>query len=565
MVKIIPAVKDLKIDKGFLKSKTIFFENLNCDKRIVAALSKLPFDKAGAKLSVFVNGNCGEGYELFIVEDEIKITAESDAGAFYAVQTLRQLFMEDKVPCLQIKDKPDFAYRGFYHDVTRGKVPTVETLKKLIDQMAYYKLNSLQLYVEHTYEFEEYDDLIQKTGYLTSDEFKELDAYCKQNFIDFIPSLATFGHLYELLNQEKYKDLRVLKEHKGGLNFWMERMLHHTLDPMHPKSIEVVKSLISQYMPNFSSEYFNICCDETFDLHSLEGADVGKLYIDFVSQIIDFVKQNGKKVMMWADILLQHPETIDILPEDTYFLNWDYSHAPSEEKIMKFAKLGRKQIVCPGTTSWSRLCENVAVEELNISLSAEYGLKHGAVGLLNTNWGDWGNPCSIELAMYGMVLGAEKAWSVSTQIDDDFYARINAVLYENENGIQYLKAVSSLIDCIHWTNFVENYFDYRFNEGKAHRLDLIMDLAETQQMYKQLKENLNAEKWANDEYREEMILSAEGACLMAELSRKMAHEPCERVTDTNEWLKKFSNKWLKKNKPSELYKIAEIFTYLEEN
>lgn len=565
MVKIIPAVKDLKIDKGFLKSKTIFFENLNCDKRIVAALSKLPFDKAGAKLSVFVNGNCGEGYELFIVEDEIKITAESDAGAFYAVQTLRQLFMEDKVPCLHIKDKPDFAYRGFYHDVTRGKVPTVKTIKQLIDQMAYYKLNSLQLYVEHSYEFKEYADIIEKTGYLTSDELKEIDAYCKQNFIDFIPSLATFGHLYELLNQEKYKDLRVIKEHKSGLNFWIERMLHHTLDPKNPKSIEIVKSLISQYMPNFESEYFNICCDETFDLHTLEGEDVGKLYIDFVSQIISFVKQNGKKVMMWADILLQHPETIEILPEDTYFLNWNYCDTPSEERIMNLSKLGRKQIVCPGTTSWSRLCENVTIEELNISRMAEYGFKHGAVGLLNTNWGDWGNPCSIELAMYGMVLGAEKAWSVTTEVDDDFYDRVNALLYENKNGIQYLKAVSALLDSIHWTNFVENYFDYRFNEGKAHRVDLVVDLSEVQRIYKELKESLDSEKWSRDEYREEMLISAEGACLMAELSRKMAHESCKRLTDTKEWLDKFRTKWLKKNKPSELYKIEEIFTYLEEN
>ena len=60
--------------------------------------------------------------------------------------------MEEQVPCLHIKDKPDFKYRGFYQDVTRGKIPTVDTIKKLIDTMAYYKLNSLQLYVEHVFE-----------------------------------------------------------------------------------------------------------------------------------------------------------------------------------------------------------------------------------------------------------------------------------------------------------------------------------------------------------------------------------------------------------------------------
>jgi hypothetical protein len=98
---------------------------------------------------------------------------------------------------------------------------------------------------------------------------------------------------------------------------------------------------------------------------------------------------------MWADILLEHPETIEELADDICFLNWNYDAEPSEEKIVQLAKKGRKQIVCPGTTTWNRFCENVAVEESNISLMAEYGYKHGAIGMLNTNWGDWGNPCSI--------------------------------------------------------------------------------------------------------------------------------------------------------------------------
>ena len=73
----------------------------------------------------------------------VKIQAESPAGAFYAIQTLRQILKEETVPCLHIKDRPDFKYRGFYQDVTRGKIPTVATLKKLIDDMAYYKLSFL--------------------------------------------------------------------------------------------------------------------------------------------------------------------------------------------------------------------------------------------------------------------------------------------------------------------------------------------------------------------------------------------------------------------------------------
>ena len=566
MLNLIPMVKHLEVKDGFLSHKTVYYNTSDLDKRLLNALSALPHGENGAKLDINVGNANNEEYELIITEEGITINAQCTKGAFYAIQTLRQIFAADKIPCLHIKDHPDFEHRGFYHDVTRGKIPTVATVKALIDKMAYYKLNSLQLYVEHTYEFEEYKELNKTLGCFSSAELKEIDDYCKQNFVEFIPSLATFGHLYELLNQEEFKNLRVLKD-ADNTNFWHARMAHHTIDPLNPESISVVKSLIDQYAPNFESDYFNICCDETFDLREYEkkGEDVGKLYIDFVCKIIDHIKQKGKKVMMWADILLDHPETIDILPDDICFLNWEYSPTPDEGKIIKFKETNRKQIVCPGTSSWSRLCENVAIEEKNISLMAEYGYEHGALGILNTNWGDWGNPCCLELAMYGLVLGAEKSWSVKTEIDDAFYDRVNAVLYKNKNGIQLLKELSSMHDLVGWNEFAANYFEHRYGSRKAYKDCLRADVQQIQKAYKELSDKLNAEEWSNDEYRQEMLISAEGICLIAELAQKFAGNEVSRVTNTCEWLSKYKNKWLAKNKNSELYRIEEMFAYCEEN
>lgn len=564
MIKIVPNVKELKTKEGFLKNSFVCFENLNCDKRVQTAINKLPLNKNGAKLDVVV-GECGENYELFIEEDTITIKAGGPQGAFYAVQTLRQIFDQGKVPCLYIKDEPDFKYRGFYHDVTRGKIPTVSTIKSLIDNMAYYKMNSLQLYVEHVYEFEEYSDLRETHGFYTGAEIKEIREYCESNFIDFIPSLSTFGHLYELLNQEKYKHLRVLKDYTHP-NFWHSRMERYTIDPLHTQSIEVIKSLIKQYAPNFESDYFNICCDETNDLvvYAKEGKDVGKIYVDFVKQIIGHVKEQGKKVMMWSDVLYKHPEAIDDIPEDTIFLNWEYEAAPNEEKIRKFSESGRKQVVCPGTTTWNRFCEDVNISEKNISLMAEYGYKYGALGVLNTNWGDWGNICSIELAMFGLALSAEKSWSVKTKINDDFYSRINTVVYKNENAFQYLKELCKLHSFINWMTFCDNYFKYE--KGNTLTKDITPEkLSEVQKLYKALSEELENQKWTNDEYRQEMLIGAKGICLVAELSAKMAGIECQRLIDTKEWLNEFSQKWNQKNKKSELYRLVNMFTYLEEN
>ena len=565
MIHLIPSVKHQEIRNGILGKKAINYKKTGYDERILLALEKLPYDDDGARLDIEIEDGSGEGYELQIDKDNILVKANGSAGAFYAIQTLRQIFKNDKVPCMFIQDEPDFEYRGFYHDVTRGKVPTVDTLKHLIDEMAYYKLNSLQLYVEHTFEFEETKEIIKKTGCLSKEEILELERHCHNNFIEFIPSLSTFGHLYELLEQEPYQHLRVVKEFEKKCNFWRARMEHHTIDPLNPESIEIIKSLIDQYEPLFKSKYFNICCDETFDLkqYPAECMDEARLYIDFVKQIIEHVQRKSKKVMMWADILLEHPETIEELADDICFLNWNYDAEPSEEKIVQLAKKGRKQIVCPGTTTWNRFCENVAVEESNISLMAEYGYKHGAIGMLNTNWGDWGNPCSIELAMYGLVLGAAKSWNVQMKLGEEFYESVNTLLYGKANAMQCLKEMSEMHQNISWVYFCKKYFSRRYGKATNMKPWDIAKLKKVQDTYLDLKSILETDIWDMDEYRQEMSLAAEGICVMAELYAKLEGMKVKRITDTEEWIRKYRAKWMQKNKESELCNIEEMFRYCE--
>ncbi len=563
MLKLIPQVKTLQIREGYLTKKAIFFNDTPADSRLTKALGALPAAADGAVLTLEVGAE-GEAYELWIEEKAIRIKGDGPAGAFYAIQTLRQILRHETVPCLYIKDCPDFPYRGFYHDATRGKVPTVENMKWLIDQMAYYKMNSLQLYVEHVYEFEETKDLIGETGYLSSAELKELDAYCKENFIEFIPSLSTFGHLFELLNQEKYSHLKVMKGYEASPNRWLDRMGHHTIDPLQEESIEVIKSLIDQYAPNFTSDIFNICCDETFDLTRVYGetdVDEGKLYVDFVKKIIAHLQSKGKQVMMWADILLKHPETIAEIPEDIYFLNWRYRADPEEEMIIKFAELGRKQIVCPGTSIWNRFCEGVSVAESNISKMAEYGYKHGAVGVLNTNWGDYGHTCSLELSMYGMVLGAAKSWNVATKAGKYFDPSVDFLLYDHEGAMEALREVSALNDMISFREFALNYYKTVYPSKRWTRPALLSDLETIQAAYVALRDRLSGETWALDEYRQEMLIAAEAVCIVAEFSNLFTRSKSKtvRVTDTEEWLTKFRAKWVSKNKESELSRVEQFF------
>lgn len=615
MLKLIPPVKQLELQEGMWEQLELFYERENLDPRIEMALAEWNRwrnaetnvrknadgnagkcqngDKNGIPLRIIVqkeNQKLGqEAYILTVDASGIQIEAGGEAGAFYAVQTLKQIAAEGAIPYLRIQDEPDFSYRGFYHDITRGKIPTVETMKRLIDQMAYYKMNSLQIYVEHVYEFEECRELNERFGYYTKEEMQELDTYCKERFIDFIPSLSAFGHMYELLELDKYRHLRVLKNEKPSENRWNARMEHHTLDPLLPESEKLVQSLMDQYIPAFTSETFNICCDETFDL-TMYPSDIatGRLYVDFTKKIIEYVQSKGKKIMMWGDILLEHPDYIKEIPEDTVFLNWDYRANPPESKIQKFSELGRKQILCPGTGSWRRLCEDVAVEELNISNMAKYGHKYGALGILNTNWGDWGNPASLELAMYGMVLGAAKSWSVDMPVDDTFRDAVNELLYgavgekradgkncsdENckkvKNGpVQILRRISDAQDEVKWMPFAKACMEHRYQKELDPELPPFVftkeNLDRVQDTYRTCRELLENQKWGYDEAREEMLIAVQGICVMAELTAKLKGIETSRMTDTRKWLQRYSEKWEEKNKPCELSAIQELFLYMEE-
>ena len=416
MLQLIPMPKSVTEKEGQLLKKTIKPAVVS-DKRLQKAIDKLPKSDDGAELEFHIGSGNDESYTLEVCADRIVISANGAAGAFYGIQTMRQLLTQARVPCLHIEDKPDFGYRGFYHDVTRGKVPKVGTLKKLIDDMAYYKLNSLQLYIEHTFAFREYADSIDRTGYLTAEEIRELDDYCNDNFIEFIPSIATFAHLYELLQKDRYKELCELEDFEPSHILWFERMSHHTIDPTNPRSAELITGMIDQYAQLFRSNKFNICGDETFDLNQgrHKSMDTGRLYVDYIKKLIEHLRSKGKTVMMWADILLSHPEVISELPDDVIFLNWNYEPDAREEIFEPFEKAGLTQIGCPAVATYAWITENVKKEEKNIAWMTELARKHGAWGILNTNWGDFGNPCSLEVSMYGMVYGAARSWSVNTE------------------------------------------------------------------------------------------------------------------------------------------------------
>src|SRR5438874_12551804 len=84
-----------------------------------------------------------ESYVLEITPDRLFLFGSDDAGLFYGRQTLAQLRRQfpDSLPCLRIEDWPDFPARGVMLDISRDKVPTMQTLYRLVDMLSEWKIN----------------------------------------------------------------------------------------------------------------------------------------------------------------------------------------------------------------------------------------------------------------------------------------------------------------------------------------------------------------------------------------------------------------------------------------
>lgn len=340
-------------------------------------------------------------------------------GLRYGVQTFRQLVRHSgpAVPVVHIEDAPVLPVRGYYLDVTRGRMPTLASLKALVDTLELHKYNQLQLYVEHTFRFDGLGQAWRGTGALGADDILELDEYCAKAGIELVPSVSTFGHQYMALRTDRYAGLGEFPEQAGRPFSLIERMEHHTLNPLMGESLALAKRLIDQYAPLFRSRRFNICADETFDLGKGRSAaqagavGVGTLYAGYLTELCSYLEERGLQPMMWADIAVGHPQALERLRDKAILLNWQYEPDLDESRTALVASTGAVQYVCPAVHCWNALLPRIDTAWNNISRMAAYGAAHRAEGILVTDWGDYGHVNDPVMSLPGLCYGAQCGWN----------------------------------------------------------------------------------------------------------------------------------------------------------
>ena len=117
-------------------------------------------------------------------------------------------------------------------------------------------------------------------------------------------------------------------------------------------------------------------------------------------------------MQFWSDIILKHPEQIAALPRDAVALEWGYeADHPYAEHCAALASAGLAFYVCPGTSSWNSLAGRPHNALENVARAAAEGLRHGAAGLLVTDWGDNGHLQPLPASYPGLAAAAGSAWN----------------------------------------------------------------------------------------------------------------------------------------------------------
>lgn len=383
-----------------------------------------------------------EFYTLTVTPRGVLIEFNEVPGLRAAVATLRQLLREfgRRLPCVRIRDWPDFPRRGVMLDISRGRVPNLHTLLDLADKLADFKINELQLYTEHTFAYRDFKSVWRHWGALTGAEIRTLDARCRELGIDLVPNQNSFGHLREFLASPKLKKLAEISEPypDGGGTFWRYPT---TLAPNHPGTLPFLRRLYDELLPDFSSACFNVGCDETWDLgrgqskRACDRLGKGRVYLDFLRRIHREVTKRGKRMLFWGDIILKYPKLIRELPRDVLALNWGYeANHPFAKEAGQFTKAKVPFYVCPGTSTWMTLIGKHDNAFANLHAAANAGRTNGAIGYLNTDWGDGGHPQPLAVSWLPFLAGAGVSWCAESFRDSQLVPVASRDVFNDPTG-----------------------------------------------------------------------------------------------------------------------------------
>lgn len=398
-----------------------------------------------------------QAYEIHVTTDCINIFASGEVGFFYAVKSLKQMW-QNEIRCGSVFDKPDLKIRGFMFDISRNKVPTVETVKYILDIMSDLKMNHFELYVEgFSFEYKSFPQFLQDESYITVEEYQELENYANKRYIDMVPNQNGFGHMAAWLATDEYKDLAELPE---GMVLWGSHRKPSTLDPSDPRSLELIKKMYQDMLPIAKSNYFNMNFDEPFELGRGKSKDIceergiGRVYLEYALKAYDEIKKYGKQPMIWGDVLIKHDDVLDMIPKDMIFIDWGYdAEYPFETNLLKLKQANIPFMAAPGTSSWCSFLGRTDDAIATVDQACIFTKLYGGEGILMTDWGDFGHLQFLPVSLPSLVYAGLMSYRCRSGTFKQLNNYLNKYVFNDDRGI----IAQTIIDLGRYYHFENNY------------------------------------------------------------------------------------------------------------
>ena len=352
-------------DSGFDQAATFYQSDLASRGLELAtgdkqAQKRIEFKKVENK------GYGKEGYGITIQDGVITIEAATNTGAFYATRTLLQMG-ESNLRNGEIRDFPSFSHRGFMLDTGRKFIP-YDTLVDIILNMAYYKMNDLQLHLNDNYIFlkehlagknltqeEELKYVLEhaKTGFrvetdivgkngqkLTSDEhytkeeMQNLIKLAKALHINLVPEIDTPGHALSFVKVRP--DLMYqgsLSDYRGKHN--VERVAMLDLDNKYDETLAFVKSVYDKLLDGPDAPLHGV---STVHIGTDEYYGSRESYRRYVNDLIKYIKGKGYTPRIWGSLSAKRGKTA-VDWKDVEVDIWSIGWQQPKEAIAQGAKI----------------------------------------------------------------------------------------------------------------------------------------------------------------------------------------------------------------------------------
>jgi hypothetical protein len=377
-----------------------------------------------------------EGYAIIPNGKGLALTAASDAGVFYALQTVKQLITGSGANAVlhtaTIRDWPAMKYRGLQDDLSRGPVTTLEFQKKLIRTIAAYKINLYSLYFEHTAIYAANPLLAPPGGGISASDAAALVAYARLYHVTIVPEQEAFGHLHNQLLWEQYQPLA---ETPHGA----------VLAPGQPGSIALIKQELTELAAEYPGPFLHIGADETVDLGvgqtkpDVDARGLAPVYLDFMQQIATALQPLHRRLLFWGDIAQDSPDLLKALPQsfkdETIAVAWGYNPEPKgfSKLLTPFINASFETWVSPSVHNFRVVYPDYNLALANIQQFTRDGQRLGSTGQLNTIWNDDGEGL-INQDWYGVLFGAAAAWQPGESSIETFEQSYAQVFHGDASG-----------------------------------------------------------------------------------------------------------------------------------